>query len=82
MPASLEKQPDHGRIIASLAVQCHMPIGEMAVLYEHERSELARGAHVTKYLHIFAARNVLEVLRKRDLHTQPSRPAQPALLAA
>lgn len=65
-----ETQPDQGRIVASLASECHLPIGEMATLYEHERAELAAGAHVTKYLHIFATRKVLEVLRQRDLHSK------------
>jgi len=67
MPAPQDKQPDQGRIVASLAVECDMPIGEMAVLYEHERAELAQGARVTKFLHIFATRKVLEILRERAL---------------
>jgi len=73
-----EKQPDQRRIVASLASECHVPIGEMATLYEHERAELALGAHFTKYLHIFAARNVLEVLRRRDLDKRISSPGEPA----
>ena len=59
MAATHDTQPDQGRIVASLASECHLPIGEMATLYELERAELARGARVTKYLHIFAIRNVL-----------------------
>lgn len=82
MSASNEKQPDQGRIVASLAVECHMPFGEMAALYEHERAELAVGAHLTRFLHIFATRNVLEVLRLRGLEEHPSGLAEPALLAA
>jgi hypothetical protein len=78
MPAPDEKQPDQGRIVASLAVECHMPVGEMAALYEHERSELASGAHITKFLHIFATRNVLEILRKRGLDKPASKLAEPA----
>ena len=81
MPASHEKQPDQWRIVASLAAECHVPIGEMATLYEHERAELALGAHITKFLHIFATRKVLEVLRKRGLDKQSSKLAEPALLA-
>ena len=49
MPATNEKQPDQKRIVASLASECHLPTGEMATLYEHERTELASGAHTTKY---------------------------------
>ena len=82
MPASHEKQPDQGRIVASLAVECHIPVAEMAALYEHERADLAFGAHITKFLHIFATRNVLEILRKRELDKGPSTPAAPALLPA
>ena len=81
MPTPNEKQPDQKRIVASLASQCHVPIGEMATLYEHERAELALGAHITKYLHIFATRNVLDVLRRRDLDKQTPGPGEPALLA-
>jgi hypothetical protein len=65
MRTTNQKQPDQNRIVATLASQCHLPIGEMARLYEHERAELAAGAHITKYLHIFATRNVLKLLRKR-----------------
>jgi Protein of unknown function (DUF3562) len=82
MPAPNEKQPDQKRIVASLAAECHLPIGEMATLYEHERAELALGAHITKYLHIFATRNVLDVLRQRDLNKQASTTGLPAALAA
>ncbi len=82
MPAPHENQPDQARIVASLAVECHMPIREMAALYEHERAELAVGAHLTKFLHIFATRNVLEILRRRGLEEPTSGLAEPPLLAA
>ncbi len=82
MPATNEKQPDQKRIVASLATECHLPIGEMATLYEHERAELALGAHITKYLHIFATRNVLNVVRQRNLNKQASAAGLPAALAA
>jgi hypothetical protein len=81
MPSTIEKQPDQKRIVASLAAEFHVPIGEMATLYEHERAELALGAHITKYIHIFATRNVLETLRERGLDKQPSKLAEPALAA-
>jgi hypothetical protein len=70
MPITNEKQPDQKRIVALLAQECHMPTGEMATLYAHERAELALDAHITKYLDIFATRKVLEVLRQRDLDRQ------------
>lgn len=77
-----DKQPDQVRLVASLASECHVPVAEMATLYEHERAELALGAHITKYLHIFATRNVLQVLRRRDRATQPPAFGEPALVAA
>jgi hypothetical protein len=78
MPSKKEEQPDQKRIVASLASECHLPIGEMATLYEHERAELASDAHITKYLHIFATRNVLEILRQRALDKTGAPPAKPA----
>lgn len=77
-----DTQPDQTRIVASLASKCHLPIGEMATLYEHERAELALGAHITKYVHIFASRNVMERLRLRGLGRQIASPGIPAALAA
>jgi len=82
MPAAKEKPPDQTRIVASLAKECHLPIGEMAALHEHERAELATGAHITKYLHIFATRKVLEILHQRDLDKKISPPAGSALSTA
>jgi len=74
-----EKQPDQGRIVASLASECHLPIAEIAMLYEHERAELAPVAHVTKYLHIFAIRNVLATLRRQDVEEHRVPAQEPAL---
>jgi hypothetical protein len=79
MPAAKEKQPDQKRIVASLAEEWHVPVSELAALYEHVRAELASGAHITKYLHIFVTRKVLEVLHQRDLETKMSPPGGPAL---
>ena len=81
MAATHEKQPDQERIVASLASECHLPIGEMATLHEHERAELAPVAHVTKYLPIFAIRNVQEFLRRRDLEKQIPSARAPAWFA-
>lgn len=82
MSASRERQPDQARIVASLAAECHVPVDDMTILYEHERSELALSAHITKFIHIFATRNVLEVLRQRSLDTPPSPSGAPLQLAA
>jgi hypothetical protein len=65
MSALAEKQPDQTRIVASLAEESNLPLAEVATLYENERAELAFGAHITKFLDIFAIRNVQEILRRR-----------------
>jgi len=81
MHALQENQPDQARIVASLAAECQVPVGEMAALYEHERAELALGAHITKFLHIFATRNVLRLLHERSLHQAPPVRIKPVRLA-
>jgi hypothetical protein len=65
MSAPAEKPPDQTRIVALLAKESHQSVAEVARLYEHERAELASGARITKFLHIFAIRNVQEILRQR-----------------
>ncbi len=69
MPGLVDRQPNQKHIVAALAAQCRVPINEVATLYEHERAVLAADAHVTKFLHIFAIRNVREMLSKRVLGT-------------
>jgi hypothetical protein len=81
MSAAREKQPDQKRIVASLAAECHVPVDDMATLYEHERAALALSAHITKFLHIFATRNVLEILRQRGLDMPTLPPGIPLPLA-
>ena len=58
---------DQKRIVALLAKESQMPIDDVAALYERERAELALGARNTTFLHIFATRNVQEVLRRRSV---------------
>jgi hypothetical protein len=60
-----DKQPEQKRIVAYLAEQSRVPTRDIAELYEHERAELAAGAHVSKFIHIFAIRNVQGILRGR-----------------
>ena len=72
MSASPEKPPDQARIVAQLAREAHAPVDDVAKLYEHERATLAAGARVSKFVHIFATRNVLEALRQRGI-AQPAR---------
>ena len=76
-----DKQPDQTRIVASLAAECDVPVGEMTKLYAQERAALARGAHNTKFLDIFATRRVLEVMRLRRLAREPSAVSEPVLPA-
>ena len=64
MPA-VQTEPDRNRTIASLAAQFQAPVDAVAALYEDERAGLAADANVTQFLHIFAARRVEDVLRKR-----------------
>jgi hypothetical protein len=68
MYATADKQLDQTRIVASLAKESRQPVADVAKLYEHERAELASDAHITKFLHIFAIRNVQAILSKRATH--------------
>jgi hypothetical protein len=81
MPAPQEKQPDQRRIVALLAQESHVPIDDVTTLYEHERAELAAGAHITKFLDIFAIRNVREILRQRSADKRATMLGDAALLA-
>jgi len=82
MPVPKEKQPDQERIVARLAEEFHEPVDNVATIYEHERAQLATGAHLLKFLHIFAVRNVQETLRQRRIDKlallAASRPLIPA----
>jgi hypothetical protein len=60
-----DKRPDRKRIVAFLAEESHVPIDDVAILYEHERAALVLSARVTNFLDIFAVRNVQEILHKR-----------------
>ena len=82
MPAAQNKQPDQRRIVASLSAECNVPLGEMAALYERERAELAQDARITKFLHIFATRRVLEIVRERGLGRPATKAAAPILIPA
>jgi hypothetical protein len=81
MPAPQEKQPDQKRIVAFLAEESHVPIDDVATLYEHQRAELAVGAHITKFLDIFAIRNVREILRQRSADKRATMLRDRSLLA-
>jgi hypothetical protein len=66
MSTKAGKPPDQNRIVAALASQCHMTIDEMTTLYERERAQLALGAHIVKFIDVFATRHILEAFRLRD----------------
>ncbi len=67
MSAHQEKQPDQKRIVALLAEESQVPLADVARIYEHERAQLAIGARMTKFLHIFAIRNVQKILGTRGV---------------
>jgi hypothetical protein len=81
MPAPQEKQPDQKRIVAFLAEESQVPIDDVATLYEHQRAELAVGAHITKFLDIFAIRNVRAILRQRSADKRATMLGDGSLLA-
>ena len=66
MSAPPAKELDPKRSIALLAQKSQLPVDDVVRLYEQERDELATGARVTTFLHIFALRKVQEILRKRS----------------
>jgi hypothetical protein len=72
MSTNAGKPPDQKRIVAALALQCHMTIDEMTPLYETERAQLALGAHIVKFLDVFTTRHILEAFRLRTGTTPAS----------
>jgi hypothetical protein len=79
LPNELDNPPDpkQKRIVARLAAQCHVPVSEMTTLYEAERAKLAAGAHISKFLDVFAARHVLEASHLRAVAMPVQAPAAP-----
>lgn len=60
-----DREADRTRTVARLAEAFHAPVDAVAALYERESADLARGARVTTFLHIFAVRKVEDALRER-----------------
>ena len=56
----------HERAIEALARASHLPIDQVAQLYEHELTVLKVGARVTSFLTILTTRKVREILRQRQ----------------
>lgn len=81
MSAPQEKQTDQKQIVALLAEELQVPVADVAKLYEQEHAALAIGARITRFLHIFAIRNVREILRMRGIDGLAKPPAARSLLA-
>lgn len=80
MPAPHETPPGQKQTMTMLAREAQVPVSYVEMLYEHERTELADSAHITTFLHIFATRNVQEILRRRGLIDQSPPPATSPLM--
>ena len=74
MPILIDKEPDQAWIVSHLADECHSPPDEVARLYEHEMAALAVDARVTKFVHIFAIRNVIKTLHPHVNHQLAAKP--------
>ncbi len=62
MPNHLDESVKH-RAIEFLARESKVPFDQVASLYEQERAQLERSAHVKKFLPIFTFRNVQDQLQ-------------------
>ena len=67
----------HERAIEALARQSHVPIDQVAQLYERELTALTVGARITGFLTILTTRKVREILRQRRHPAQPLRSPAP-----
>jgi hypothetical protein len=64
----LESSPrDQAQIVAFLASESRQPVADVAKVYEQECAVLVSRARITNFLHIFAIRNVQEILRTQAL---------------
>jgi hypothetical protein len=60
----------HERAIEALAQEAHVPIEQVAQLYERELAVLTVGARITGFLSILTIRKVRDLLRQ---HSHPAR---------
>jgi hypothetical protein len=60
------ERSSHERAIEALARESHVPIEQVAQLYEHELAGLKVGARITSFLTILTTRKVREILRQRS----------------
>jgi Protein of unknown function (DUF3562) len=67
-----DQESDQRRTVVVLAEKFQAPVDDVAALCERERAELARGARVTTFFQVFAARTVRDALRKRSTDEQAS----------
>jgi hypothetical protein len=56
----------HERAIEALAEEAHVPIEQVAQLYERELAVLTVGARITSFLSILTIRKVRDILRQRS----------------
>jgi hypothetical protein len=56
----------HERSIEALAREAHVPIEQVAQLYERELAVLTVGARITNFLGILTIRKVRDILRQRS----------------
>jgi Protein of unknown function (DUF3562) len=56
----------HERAIEALAREAHVPIDQVAQLYERELAVLTVGARITGFLSILTIRKVRDILRQRS----------------
>jgi uncharacterized protein DUF3562 len=56
----------HERAIEALAREAHVPIEQVAQLYERELAVLTAGARITGFLSILTLRKVRDILRHRS----------------
>jgi len=61
------KEAIEKRNIAGLATEFALPLAEVRVLYEAQRTRLMRGASVGKYFPVFAVRNIRRQLAQRRI---------------
>src|SRR5919201_3613767 len=72
----------HERAIEALARQAHVPIDEVAQLYEYELAGLTVGVRITGFLPILTMRKVREILHQRRHPVRTSAVPAPREVAA
>jgi len=66
---SMDLHTEHGRLVASLSDELHMPIHEVGAIYREQLDRLAAQARIQSFLSVLAVRNTRSVLRARTTRT-------------